>query len=80
LPPQDLGSTFILMGHPLKLSDELMRAARLVAKDSKRSVAAQIDYWVRLGQGLDEAIRPRAALKAKRRPVPLKVPQRRSSR
>jgi hypothetical protein len=60
------------MGQPVKLSDNLMLDARLVAEESQRSIAGQIEHWARLGRAIDAALRPATALKLKRRrPVPL---------
>lgn len=60
------------MGQPVKLSDNLMLEARLVAEESERSIAGQIEYWARLGRAIEAAVRPATALKLKRRPrVPL---------
>jgi hypothetical protein len=60
------------MGQPVKLSDTLMLDARLVAEESERSIAGQIEYWARLGRAVEAAVRPATALKLKRRrPVPL---------
>jgi hypothetical protein len=60
------------MGQPVKLSDNLMLDARLVAEESERSIAGQIEYWARLGRAIEAAVRPATALKLKRRrPVPL---------
>jgi hypothetical protein len=55
------------MGQPVKLSDTLMLDARLVAEESERSIAGQIEYWARLGRAVDAAVRPSTALKLKRR-------------
>ena len=60
------------MGQPVKLSDKLVLNARLVAEESQRSIAGQIEYWARLGRAIELAVRPATALKLKRRqPVPL---------
>jgi len=60
------------MGQPVKLSDNLMHDARLIAEESQRSIAGQIEYWARLGRAIEAALRPGTALKLKRRrPVPL---------
>jgi hypothetical protein len=60
------------MGQPVKLSDNLMLDARLVAEESERSIAGQIEHWARLGRAIEAALRPPTALKLKRRrPVPL---------
>ncbi len=55
------------MGQPVKLSDNLMLDARLVAEESERSIAGQIEHWARLGRAIESAIRPPTALKLKRR-------------
>jgi hypothetical protein len=57
------------MGQPVKLSDTLMLDARLVAEESERSIAGQIEYWARLGRAVEAAVRPATALKLKRRPA-----------
>jgi hypothetical protein len=60
------------MGQPVKLSDNLMLDARLVAEESERSIAGQIEYWARLGRAIEAAIRPTTARKLKaRRAEPL---------
>jgi len=60
------------MGQPVKLSDDLILDARLVAEVSERSIAGQIEYWAQLGRAIEFAVRPATALKLKRRqPVPL---------
>jgi hypothetical protein len=49
-----------------------MLDARLVALESERSIAGQIEYWARLGRAIEAAVRPATTLKLKRRrPVPL---------
>lgn len=55
------------MGQPVKLSDHLILDARLVAEESERSIAGQIEFWARLGKAVDSILRPPAALKLKRR-------------
>jgi hypothetical protein len=55
------------MGQPVKLSDNLMLDARLVAEESQRSLAGQIEHWARLGRAIETAIRPPTASKLKRR-------------
>jgi hypothetical protein len=60
------------MGQPVKLSDHLILDARVVAQDSQRSIAGQIEYWALLGRAIEAAVRPATALKLKRRrPIPL---------
>jgi hypothetical protein len=54
------------MGQPVKLSDNLMLDARLVAEESERSIAGQIEYWARLGRAIESAIRAPTALKLRR--------------
>lgn len=62
----------MFMGQPVKLSDHLMLEARLVAEQSERSIAGQIEYWARLGRAIEAAIRPTTARKLKaRRAEPL---------
>jgi hypothetical protein len=59
------------MGQPVKLSDNLILDARLVAEESERSIAGQIEYWAQLGRAIEDAVRPATALKLKRRqPAP----------
>ena len=45
------------MGHPVKLSDELVLEARGTAKVSERSIAGQIEYWAQLGKALEPLLR-----------------------
>jgi hypothetical protein len=45
------------MGMPVKLSDELVTAARAEAEASQRSIAAQVEHWARLGRAV-EAVLP----------------------
>ena len=58
---------FYSMGQPVKLSDNLMLDARLVAEESQRSLAGQVEHWARLGRSIEAVIRPPTALKLKRR-------------
>jgi hypothetical protein len=55
------------MGQPVKLSDNLILDARLVAQESQRSLNGQIEHWARLGRAIEATIRPPTALKLKRR-------------
>lgn len=41
------------MGQPVKLSDELVLDARLVAELEKRSIAGQIEFWAALGRAVE---------------------------
>jgi hypothetical protein len=45
------------------LSDELMRAARRAAAKSRRSVVAQIEFWVTLGRDVEDKISPETTRK-----------------
>ncbi|NDF13148.1 MAG: hypothetical protein EB060_10100 [Proteobacteria bacterium] len=38
------------MSHPVKLSDDLIDAARRYASINSRSVPKQIEYWSKIGQ------------------------------
>lgn len=44
------------MGMPVKLSDELVRAARAEAKAQHRSITAQIEHWAKLGRAAQTAL------------------------
>lgn len=41
------------MGHPVKLADELVGDARVVAKTVRRSLNSQIELWASLGEALE---------------------------
>lgn len=41
------------MAQPVKIADDLMLDARLVAKVGSRSIAGQIEYWAHLGEALE---------------------------
>jgi hypothetical protein len=58
------------MGQPVKLSDNLILDARVMAQQSERSLASQIEYWARLGRAIEAAVRPTTALKLKGRGAP----------
>jgi len=38
------------MSQPVKLSDELVLEARLVAEAQERSIAGQVEYWAKIGR------------------------------
>lgn len=55
------------MGQPVKIADDLMLDARLVAKIGSRSIAGQIEYWAHLGEALEpllQGVQVLALLKA----------------
>lgn len=41
------------MNKPVKLSNELLLDARLVAKLTKRSISGQVEFWARLGRAVE---------------------------
>jgi hypothetical protein len=45
----------------VKLSDSLLRAARVAAARSGRSLIQQNEFWIQLGRGIDDAVRPPTA-------------------
>jgi len=42
------------MAQAIKLSDELIRDAKINAKAQQRSTPKQIEYWARIGKLVDE--------------------------
>jgi hypothetical protein len=44
------------MAQPVKLSDELINAARQCAEISHRSLAAQVEHWSTLGRAIEGAL------------------------
>lgn len=50
------------MGMPVKLSDDLVRAARAEAKAADRSITAQIEHWAKLGRAAQKALSQADAL------------------
>ena len=44
------------MGMPVKLSDDLVRAARAEAEVNDRSITAQIEHWAKLGHAAQKAL------------------------
>ena len=50
------------MGQPVKLSDELVDAARAVVPFSQRSIAGQIEFWAGLGKSIEPLLRGDRAL------------------
>jgi hypothetical protein len=41
------------MGQPVKLSDALVMEARIAGEAMQRSIAGQVEFWARLGRGMD---------------------------
>ena len=41
------------MSQPVKLSDEIVLDARLIAEISQRSIAGQIEFWAQLGKAIE---------------------------
>ncbi len=44
------------MGMPVKLSDDLVRAARAQAEATDRSITSQIEHWAKLGRAVEIAL------------------------
>ena len=55
------------MAQPVKLSDGLVIDARLVGEVAERSIAAQIEFWARLGRTVERVLRTDQALGLKQR-------------
>src|SRR5438552_7429966 len=45
------------MSQPVKLSDNLVLDARLLAETTKRSIAGQIEFWAALGRAIEPLLR-----------------------
>ncbi|MSR57966.1 MAG: hypothetical protein EXS05_09860 [Planctomycetaceae bacterium] len=41
------------MSQPVKISDELILDARLIAEIAERSIAGQIEFWAQLGRAIE---------------------------
>lgn len=54
------------MGQPVKLSDELVLDARLVAEVSERSLSGQIEFWAQLGRAIEPLLQGDRALALRR--------------
>ena len=54
------------MSQPVKLSDELVLDARLVAEIAERSIAGQIEFWAQLGRAIEPLLEGSRALALKR--------------
>jgi hypothetical protein len=54
------------MSQPVKLSDELVRDARLTAEIAERSIAGQIEFWAQLGRAIEPVLQGAQALALRR--------------
>jgi len=54
------------MSQPVKLSDELVLDARLIAQVAERSIAGQIEYWAQLGRAVEPLLKGAQALALRR--------------
>jgi hypothetical protein len=54
------------MSQPVKISDELIRDARLTAKIADRSIAGQIEFWAQLGRAIEPLLDGSRALALRR--------------
>ena len=59
------------MSQPVKLSDELVLDARLAGLE--RSIAAQIEFWARLGRAIEPILQVRQAKALAETPAPTPV-------
>jgi hypothetical protein len=49
------------MGMPVKLSDELVAAARKEAATADRSITGQIEHWAKIGRSVETVLRHRTS-------------------
>lgn len=54
------------MSQPVKLSDALVLDARIAAEAQERSIAAQVEFWAKLGRSLDLLLEGRQVLALRR--------------
>jgi hypothetical protein len=54
------------MSQPVKLSDALVLDARLAAEAQERSIAGQVEFWARLGRGVELLLDGRQVLALQR--------------
>jgi hypothetical protein len=52
----------LVMGQPVKLSDNLVLDARVAAEITERSIAGQIEYWAKIGRAIEPLLRGEHAL------------------
>lgn len=50
------------MGQPVRLSDDLVLDARLLGRAAERSIAGQIEFWAKLGRGIEPLLQGAQAL------------------
>jgi ParD-like antitoxin of type II ParDE toxin-antitoxin system len=55
------------MGQPVKLSESLVLDARLAGELTERSIAAQIEFWARLGRAAELSMRTENVLRLRQR-------------
>jgi hypothetical protein len=56
---------------PVKLSDELVNAARREGANTDRSITGQIEHWVRIGRSVEKVLRHQDIQALKRTPTDL---------
>jgi len=54
------------MSQPVKLSDEIVLDARLIAAETERSIAGQIEFWAQLGRAIEPLLEGTRALALRR--------------
>jgi len=57
------------MGMPVKLSDELVAAAREEAASTDRSITGQIEHWAKIGRSVETVLRHEDVQALKRSPA-----------
>ena len=64
------------MSQPVKISDELLLDARLIAEVAERSIAGQIEYWAQLGRAIEPLLEGSRALALRRAGAAIPLSQR----
>jgi hypothetical protein len=64
------------VSQPVKLSDELVLDARLIAEVADRSIAGQIEHWAQLGRAVEPLLRGEQALALRRAGAALPLSER----
>ena len=59
------------MGMAVKLSDQLVEAARREAASTDRSITGQIEHWVKIGRSVEKVLRHQDVQVLKRAPADL---------
>jgi hypothetical protein len=54
------------MSQPVKISDELIGDARLIAEIAERSISGQIEFWAQLGRAIEPLLEGSRALALRR--------------